>query len=541
MAGDASSAATPTNNARSGGGAANARAWKFAASILLISILSALTFAQQSVMTNGAYDRTIKAIENALASVAPTENALTVAAFMASEAEEATEESTDSQGEQEVDEDSDKVVEREWQQVAGNAPATAVAGTTTSKAPAKVSSPAPSLPASTAKLTLKPSQAFTIDEVSSVCLGASRPLVFGHKWPDTPTPSGAKKHAAKVAANLKLISGGGRRRRRLLASGSSKPFQSRCNAEKGVGRGAALSDADEMAAACIKDPTACADVRLSRSALRGLASMSSLRKRVACLTSNTAKTCAENSMRLASNPETGKFVGPERMAQIKRIAPRVAHPGMFETCALIGNGPGLRDESKPMGAIIDRHDAVFKSNLYLTAERPGSWADHKGILHGEKSTFRMFNKKRAEVASTWTGDRAFTPGKNETWLFWHYGSGAIYDKALKRNPGRVFLLSPQLISAQVEAYFALRRELLRLKVFNSLYCPMNMPSGLHTLLMAIKMCKRVNLFGFSYSIDMLQSRSDGPSPRVSAGHAWDADTSILAMLALAGHINLCTT
>lgn len=41
----------------------------------------------------------------------------------------------------------------------------------------------------------------------------------------------------------------------------------------------------------------------------------------------------------------------------------------FDTCAMVGNGPGLYLPG--MGEIIDRHDAVFKFNLYNLGSRPG--------------------------------------------------------------------------------------------------------------------------------------------------------------------------
>ena len=385
--------------------------------------------------------------------------------------------------------------------------------------------------------------AFTAEGVSAACFGAPRPLVFGHRWPAAGgnVVHARSRGAGKRAANLRAIMGGGRRR--LLApKASSKPFTPRCNAERSQSRREPpLSPGESAAAACLSDPASCKDPEGARQALRKRGVFAVLRRRLSnCLLTNGSPKC-KASLELGKNAETGKFAGPERVAQVRRLAPKVAHPGMFSTCALIGNGPGLRDESAPLGEVIDRHDAVFKSNLYNTAERPGKWADGKGHLHGSKSTFRVFNKKRAEVASTWDGDRAFYPGSNETWLFWHYGSASVYAEGLRRNPGRVYLMSPQLIQSEVDSYFALRKELLRLRVLGQLFCPMNMPTGLHTLFLALKMCRTVNLFGFSYNIDMLQSRSDGPSPRVSAGHAWDADTLVLSLLALTGHINLCTT
>jgi hypothetical protein len=46
-------------------------------------------------------------------------------------------------------------------------------------------------------------------------------------------------------------------------------------------------------------------------------------------------------------------------------------------------------------------------------------------------------------------------------------------------------------------------------------CPTNLPTGLHSILLALLQCDTVNLFGFSYNTKMLYSRTDASSPRVS--------------------------
>lgn len=68
-----------------------------------------------------------------------------------------------------------------------------------------------------------------------------------------------------------------------------------------------------------------------------------------------------------------------------------------------------------------------------------------------------------------------------------------------------------------------------------------MNSGVHAVFMAMQMCERVNLYGFSYSMDMLNKRTDARSPRMSRFHDWAFDTIFLRVLHLGGFINLCTS
>ena len=59
---------------------------------------------------------------------------------------------------------------------------------------------------------------------------------------------------------------------------------------------------------------------------------------------------------------------------------------------LAGNGPGLKSDGA-MGRIIDSHDAVFRFNAFSSL---GDWVN----FTGSKSTYRIFNKKRAETMSS---------------------------------------------------------------------------------------------------------------------------------------------
>jgi hypothetical protein len=56
-----------------------------------------------------------------------------------------------------------------------------------------------------------------------------------------------------------------------------------------------------------------------------------------------------------------------------------------------------------------------------------------------------------------------------------------------------------------------------------------------------QVCDTVNLFGFSFSMHMLNDRTDSISPRMSRFHDWGFDTSLIRLLHYTGKINLCSS
>jgi hypothetical protein len=110
------------------------------------------------------------------------------------------------------------------------------------------------------------------------------------------------------------------------------------------------------------------------------------------------------------------------------------------------------------------------------------------------------------------------------------------------NP-RSHFLSPEYQNWLVRTYFAIRADLYRTGIASPakpLQCPVNLSSGVHALWLALQMCERINIFGFSWSLSMLGQRTDGSSLRVTGSHSWDFDTMVLKIMALAGKINICT-
>jgi hypothetical protein len=62
---------------------------------------------------------------------------------------------------------------------------------------------------------------------------------------------------------------------------------------------------------------------------------------------------------------------------------------------------------------------------------------------GTKSDYRMFNKKRSEVAEL----MELSPSRAERWMLWHSGSALVMARLLKRNPSTL-LLSPDVIKVR---------------------------------------------------------------------------------------------
>ena len=146
-------------------------------------------------------------------------------------------------------------------------------------------------------------------------------------------------------------------------------------------------------------------------------------------------------------------------------------------------------------------------------------------------------KKRVRI-------KEFTPG--EAWLIWHYFSLKKFAELKKMNENSR-ILAPDYLKFELRAYFAIRKDLKRFG--NSMRCPMNLNSGMHGILMAIKMCDEVNLFGFSYQKHTVNNsqrntksksfQSTVVSPRLSKHHDWHTDSLVVKYLAMAGILNIC--
>jgi hypothetical protein len=341
-----------------------------------------------------------------------------------------------------------------------------------------------------------------------------------------------KRWRAEGSPGKEIAKTGRRRSRNLLAYAKSHPLEQKCRGERRYraskyGR----STAHKHLKDCMNRLEDCAnaeDARKSAKLMPGVKLLTqNVKNKIACLT--VSKKCNPRAMKLGDNKETGMHI----TGKIETMNEDVRRD--YKTCALVGNGPGLRADG--VADAIDRHEAVFRFNAYNLGQREGKMQDNNTHFAGTKQTFRMFNKKRSIIPEIW-GLKPAPEG--ETWLFWHYGSAMYYKAANAANPQNVYFLSVPAINHEIDSYFAIRKDVVELGLGKNYACPTNLPTGLHAIMLATMMCDVVNLFGFSYDMKMLESRKDTTSPRVSASHAWGVDTAMLRLLHLSDTINLCT-
>mmetsp|Transcript_37894 Transcript_37894/g.119619 ORF Transcript_37894/g.119619 Transcript_37894/m.119619 type:complete len:111 (+) Transcript_37894:946-1278(+) len=94
----------------------------------------------------------------------------------------------------------------------------------------------------------------------------------------------------------------------------------------------------------------------------------------------------------------------------------------------------------------------------------------------------------------------------------------------------------------MEVYLQTRLDVMRL-TGRRWRCPDAITSGAKTALLAQKLCRTVDAFGFSYSQQLLRTRPghmDDGQWGMSSAHAWDFEVMLIRLLHMAGRIDICT-
>ena len=147
------------------------------------------------------------------------------------------------------------------------------------------------------------------------------------------------------------------------------PLARRCEEEKLIKPGALPPDRRALFQ-CLNSIEGCKEPLKAAAAAAALKGVQTLKRKVPCYVVSDA--CGKGSPALSSQPETGMHLSG-KIPPAKSDLPRHA------TCALVGNGPGLRLEG--MGEIIDRHDAVYRFNAYNLGQREGKMQARPGVIH----------------------------------------------------------------------------------------------------------------------------------------------------------------
>ena len=195
------------------------------------------------------------------------------------------------------------------------------------------------------------------------------------------------------------------------------------------------------------------------------------------------------------------------------------------------------------GDAIDQYDAVFRFNsewrrMHHVMQEKGVKFEDKQKYMGTKTTFRLVNRKY--TTSLLDGDGASEDiSSDEEVLFWNYFSAPYLQALQKKHPKlNLHLAAADLINWELEVFSQLRKDLYSLGV-GPFECYRFMSSGVHGVLMALKMCEEVDLFGFSVSMDNFAKSFNHGRP--SESHSWEFETMLMRLLYFTGAINVCNS
>jgi len=211
----------------------------------------------------------------------------------------------------------------------------------------------------------------------------------------------------------------------------------------------------------------------------------------------------------------------------------------YKTCAIVGNAGHL--VHKQYGPYIDQHELVVRFNVMTISDRVSSNV-------GNKTSIRIMNHSRSKYACCQgkLPERSRDAKERPTLVLWHPAAqDEIRLSCKKRFPeNAVYGLSTQFIKEEAGAMKAMRKDLMKMG-FQRFGPWKQLTSGGHAVLLFMRMCDTVSLYGFT-SYPPLQEGPDqygGRKKKSSSGrrwHDWVGESYAWRLLHATGRLTICS-
>jgi len=213
---------------------------------------------------------------------------------------------------------------------------------------------------------------------------------------------------------------------------------------------------------------------------------------------------------------------------------KMGHLHKFSSCAVVGNSGHML--FKKYGYFINKHQVVVRFNSMQVQRK---FAPNVGT----RTTIRVLNHIVSKMSCCGKKEPS---ARNTTLVLWHPGGQEEIAEACRRSfpVSRTYTLKRNFIMGEVAVMMALRRDAMRygLTGFGKWR---QMTSGAHGVLLMLRMCRRVSLYGFtsgysSQAKDQYTGRKT-KNPDGEWWHDFDGESYAWQVLHAAGRISICST